>query len=232
MQMVNDVIRLLIQSQCDPKGSTSSLLMQLPLAGGLFFSLKNQDKKISHIGFSEQDDVQKSQNGDAEAFRRLVQRHQEHVSKLMWRFTRDKNSHQELVQESFVEAYLSLHSYKARAPFEHWLSRIATRVGYRYWKQLKRHPHVSLQDSDWKQITEKQPESISPEDAAGIVHQCLAKLPPRDRLVLTLRYLEQCDVKETARRTGWSLSLVKVQTCRAKQKLKKLLEKTNIEFEM
>jgi len=231
--MVNNVIRLLIQNQYDPKGSTSSLLIQSPLAGGLLFSLKNQDKKVvPHVGFSEQDDVQRSQNGDAEAFRRLVQRHQEHVSKLMWRFTRDKNSHQELVQESFVEAYLSLHSYKAQAPFEHWLSRIATRVGYRYWKQLKRHPHVSLQDSDWKQIAEKEPESVSPEDAARIVHQCLSELPPRDRLVLTLRYLEQCDVEETARRTGWGLSLVKVQTYRAKQKLKKLLEKTNIEFEI
>jgi RNA polymerase sigma-70 factor (ECF subfamily) len=230
--MVNDVIRLLIQTQYDPTGSTSSLLIQSPFAGGLFFSLKNQDKKALDVRFSEQDDVQASQNGDAEAFRRLVQRHQQHVSKLMWRFTRDKNSHQELVQESFVEAYLSLHSYKARAPFEHWLSRIATRVGYRFWKQLKRRPHVSLQDSDWKQIAEKQPESVSPEEAAGIVHQCLSELPPRDRLVLTLRYLEQCDVEETARRTGWSLPLVKVQTFRAKQKLKKILDKTNIEFEI
>jgi RNA polymerase sigma-70 factor (ECF subfamily) len=196
------------------------------------FSLKNQDKKTPTALFSEKEDVQKSRNGDADAFRRLVQRHQEHVSKLMWRFTRDKNSHQELVQESFVEAYLSLHSYKAQAPFEHWLSRIATRVGYRYWKRLKQHPHVSLQDSDWKQIAEKPPESVSPEEAAGIVHQCLAELPPRDRLVLTLRYLEQCDVEETARRTGWGQSLVKVQTYRAKQKLKKLLDKTNIEFEI
>jgi len=196
------------------------------------FSLKNQDKKATNVRFSEHHDVQASQSGDAEAFRRLVQRHQQHVSKLMWRFTRDKNSHEELVQESFVEAYLSLHSYKAKAPFEHWLSRIATRVGYRYWKQLKRHPHMSLQDSDWMQIAEKPPASVSPEDAADIVHQCLAELPPRDRLVLTLRFLEQCDVEETARRTGWGQSLVKVQTYRAKQKLKKLLEKTNIEFEI
>lgn len=196
------------------------------------FSLKNQDKEVSHVRFSEKDDVQKSKNGDADAFRRLVEQHQEHVSKLIWRFTRDKNSHQELVQESFVEAYLSLHSYKAQAPFEHWLSRIATRVGYRYWKQMQRHPHMSLQDNDWQEIAEKQPDAIGAEEAAQLVHQCLSELPPRDRLVLTLRYLEQCDVEETAQRTGWSLSLVKVQTYRAKQKLKKLLDKTNIEFEI
>ena len=206
--------------------------MQSPLAGGLLFSLKNQEKKAANICFIERDDIQKSQNGDADAFRRLVERHQEHVSRLIWRFTRDKNSHQELVQETFVEAYLSLHSYKTKAPFEHWLSRIATRVGYRYWKRLKRHSHLSLQDHDWRQIAQKQPESITPDAAAQLIHQCLAELPPRDRLVLTLRYLEQCNVEETARRTGWSQSLVKVQTYRAKQKLKKLLEHTNIQFEM
>lgn len=230
--MMNDLIHLLIQNQCDPKGSISSLSPKLPFAGNVLFSLKSQNNKPSQVQFSEHEDIQKSQNGDPNAFRRLVERHQEHVSKLIWRFTRDKNSHQELVQESFVEAYLSLHNYKAHAPFEHWLARIATRVGYRYWKQLKRQSHLSLQDSDWKQIADKQPDAIRPEEAAEVIHKCLAELPPRDRLVLTLRYLEQCGVEETAHRTGWSISLVKVQTYRAKQKLKKLLEKTNIEFEI
>lgn len=230
--MARYLFQLLIQNQYDPMGSASSLSIRLPFAGFVLFSLKTQDKKISQVRFPGYDDIRKSQNGDPDAFRRLVQQYQAHVSKLIWRFTRDQNSHQELVQESFVEAYLSLHSYKAKAPFEHWLSRIATRVGYRYWKQNKRYAHASLQDSDWEQISEKQADSMSPEEAARIVHQYLAKLPPRDRLVLTLRFLEQCDVEETARRTGWSQSLVKVQTYRAKLKLKKVLENANIELEI
>jgi RNA polymerase sigma-70 factor (ECF subfamily) len=230
--MVNDLLQLLIQNQCDPVGSIASLSIRSPLSKTVFFSLKNQENKSSDVLFPEYDDVRKFQNGDSDAFRRLVERYQKHVSRLLWRFTRDKNNHQELVQESFVEAYLSLHSYKAQAPFEHWLSRIATRVGYRHWKQSKRHAHASLQDIAWEKISEIEPESLGPEDAAQIVHQYLSQLAPRDRLVLTLRYLEQCDVEETAHRTGWSKSLVKVQTHRAKQKLKKLLEKTNIEFEI
>jgi RNA polymerase sigma-70 factor (ECF subfamily) len=53
----------------------------------------------------------------------------------------------------------------------------------------------------------------------------LAQLRPRDRLVLTLRYLEGCDVAETARRTGWTRGMVKVQAVRAKKKLEKLVAK-------
>jgi RNA polymerase sigma-70 factor (ECF subfamily) len=63
-----------------------------------------------------------------------------------------------------------------------------------------------------------------PEEAGAIVHQVLAQLPPRDRLVLTLIYLQGCSVAETSDRTGWSQTMVKVQAHRARKKLKKLLE--------
>ena len=76
--------------------------------------------------------------GDGSAYRALIERHQGRVSSMMWRFSRDAEVHRELVQEVFVQVYESLGSYRAEAPFEHWLVRIATRVGYRYWKRERR----------------------------------------------------------------------------------------------
>jgi DNA-directed RNA polymerase specialized sigma24 family protein len=55
-------------------------------------------------------------------------------------------------------------------------------------------------------------------------------MAPRDRLVLTLRYLEECDVVETARRTGWTKTMVKVQTLRARNRLRKLIERSGTEL--
>lgn len=202
-----------------------------PLAEPLLFSLKSQKSSGSSIQLNESEDIQQAQQGDSDAFRRLIEKNQSHLSKLLWKFTRDKTDHEELVQETFVQAYLSLHTYKSKAPFQHWLSRIATRAGYRYWKQAKRHSHTSLLDCDWQDLVQSE-EPMDPQRAAEIIHMLLAALPPRDRLVLTLRYLEQYSVEQTARQTGWTKSSVKVQTYRAKQKLKKLLENTDIEFEM
>ena len=62
------------------------------------------------------------------------------------------------------------------------------------------------------------------------MHRLLEQLPPRDRLVLTLRYLEECDVAATARRTGWSKTMVKVQTLRARNKLRQLIEQSGTEL--
>jgi RNA polymerase sigma-70 factor (ECF subfamily) len=224
-------IQLLVRRSCIPPNGTL-LSMPVPVEGQVFFSSASPSKKGLTVCFPDLDDIRQSQQGDSEAYRRLVERYQPHVSRLLWRFTRDKTCHEELVQETFVQAYLSLQTYKAQAPFEHWLSRIATRTGYHFWKQSKRHQHVSLDDGQWEQVAQTEPDTMSPQQAAEIVFRLLAKLPHRDRLVLTLRYLEQCDVEETARRTGWSVSLVKVQTHRAKQKLKTLLEKADIQLEL
>jgi RNA polymerase sigma-70 factor (ECF subfamily) len=175
---------------------------------------------------AELEDVRQSRQGDSDAYRRLIERHQEHVSGILWRFSRDRLVHEELVQDVFVEAYMSLRGYRGKAPFEHWLSRIATRVGYRYWKQTARRRETeNFTLEEWDRVPDGSAEQMDPSEAASLVHRLLAQLRPRDRLVLTLRYLEGCDVAETARRTGWTRGMVKVQTLRAKKRLEKLIAK-------
>ena len=79
------------------------------------------------------------QDGDNDACAALLKRHERRIARLMWRFSRDRGVQAELVQEVFVQAYLSMPRYKPTAvPFEHWLTRIATRVGYQFWKTQSR----------------------------------------------------------------------------------------------
>jgi RNA polymerase sigma-70 factor (ECF subfamily) len=180
-----------------------------------------QRTNASHA--AELEDVRLSRRGDSDAYTRLIKQHQPYVSRILWRFSRDRLVHEELVQDVFVEAYLSLGSYRQKAPFGHWLSRIATRVGYRYWKQMARRQEMeSFSLAEWDQLPDELPEDMDPGQAADLLHRLLAQLSPRDRLVLTLRYLEGCDVAETARRTGWTKSMVKVQSKRARMRLEKL----------
>lgn len=169
------------------------------------------------------EDVQLSRQGNHEAYRRIVERYEQEIAKIMWRFSRDELTHEELVQDVFVEAYLSLMTYKNKAPFIHWLRKIATRVGFHYWKeQARQNSRKSFTIQQWDELSVESIDKISSEEAADLVHSMLEQLPPRDRLVLTLRFVENCDVKETAYRTGWSRTMVKVQTIRAKTKLKRI----------
>lgn len=172
------------------------------------------------------EDIYQSRKGDSDAYRRLVEKYQEHVGHILWRFSRDRLIHEELVQDVFVEAYLSLKSYSAKAPFPHWLARIATRVGYRYWKQKARVQETEpLRLEEWDMVASSSEDRIETAEAAELVHNLMEQLPPRDRLVLMLRLVEGCDVAETAQRTGWTKTMVKVQSLRARKKLKALFEK-------
>jgi len=181
-----------------------------------------QENRVQSILAADFEDLHNSQKGDSEAYRRLIERHQPAIGKLMWRFTRDRTEHEELVQQVFVEAWLSLAGFSRKAPFAHWLARIATRVGYRYWRQRRCRKAVSLHDDEWELLGRPTEKTLDSEQAAALAHRLLGQLPPRDRLVLTLRYLEQCDVAQTAYRTGWSTVRVRVQTHRAIAKLKTL----------
>lgn len=169
--------------------------------------------------------ISKSRQGDQDAFSQLVERHQAGVARIAWRFSRDPAVHEELVQDVFVEAYLSLDTYKGKAPLAHWLARIATRVGYRYWTNAAREKKSCHLDADeWRLVAGKGADD-DPMAAGELLHKLLAELPARDRLILTLRYLENLSVEDAAERAGWSRTMAKVQCWRAMNKLTALFEK-------
>jgi len=199
-----------------------------------FAAAKGAESSSSTVSIDDLRDIELSLKGDSHAYRRIIERYQQHVGGILWKFSRNAGTHEELVQDVFVEAYLSLRTYKAKAPLSHWFARIAARVGYHYWKhnEHKRETeHFSFEE--WDRLAEKEKvEEVDPSEAAQLLHKLLAQLPARDRLVLTLRYMEGCSVEETAERTGWSRSMVKVQSWRAKGKLKKLFLREGRELKL
>ncbi|MEZ6116506.1 MAG: RNA polymerase sigma factor [Pirellulaceae bacterium] len=171
---------------------------------------------------SERRIIQAVLAGDQNQYRVIVQRHQQAIATQMRRFSRDPLLIEELVQEVFVEAFLSLHTFRQRSPLLHWLRRIAVRIGYRFWTKQSRQKNDNVDLSSVEEyLATNEPSADWAEEKLGNV---LAHLKPRDRLVLTLLYWDECSIAEAADLTGWSQTLVKVQAHRARQRLKKMLE--------
>lgn len=181
--------------------------------------------------------------GDGGAYARIVARHQQAVAHHLHRFARDAGTREQLVQDTFVEAWSSLAGYRARSPLRHWLLAIATRVGYRHWtSQSRRAGETAIEALTTDELAQLctaattsgagNAASASHTDsadeahrAAELVHRLLERLPPRDRLVITLLHLQAHSVAETAELTGWSRTMVKVQAFRARAKLRALIER-------
>ncbi len=166
-------------------------------------------------------DVRAAAGGDGEAYARIIRQYQGAIAGRMTRFSRDAGVVEELVHDVFVEAYFSLSRYRGEAPLEHWLQRIATRVGYRYWKRRERERErarpLPSDVADARQA--------AGDDAVDEVAALLERLSRRDRLVLTLLYVESRSVAEAAELAGWSQTMVKVQAYRARGRLRKMVSR-------
>lgn len=206
----------------------SSSPWSTPLATQATPTSTRPEQTVSSLDWRE---LQASLAGDGEAYGRLVARYQQTIARYLWRFTRDPQIHEELVQTVFVEAFFQLHSFAGRSPLLHWLQVIATRTGYRHWKsqsQARRRGWFSLEVvadvPEGPQAIAQGEASVDASEAAEELRRCLEQLSPRDRLVVTLLHLEEKSVAEIARLTGWSQTMVKVQAYRARRKLTKLLK--------
>lgn len=189
--------------------------------------MKKEKQKNIAVSVSEEDhhDIQDVLDGSEFAYTSLVRRYENDIAKQMWRFTRNPETLKCLVHDVFVEAYISLDTFRGNSPFLHWLRCIATRVGYRHWKRMQKEKRIE-EDQNVTNIKRFMYSSqASPSEAAEYAFYLLQRLPVNDRLVLTLLYLESCSVEEIAAQTGWSKTNVKVKAWRARKHLAALLEK-------
>jgi RNA polymerase sigma-70 factor (ECF subfamily) len=176
------------------------------------------------VDAEDRQDIRESLGGDHSAYARIVRRHQGRVTRHLYRFTRDGGELEELVQETFVQAYAGLRSFRGEASLESWLLTIATRAGYRFWKQRSRTAAMAASAEELERVADRSVGDWGAEESGEALEKLLGMLPARDRLVLMLLYVEQKSVSEAAGLTGWSKTMVKVQAFRARGKLKRILE--------
>lgn len=174
--------------------------------------------------------LQRIRAGASDEFAELVRRYQPRVFGILYRYERDAQRVEDLAQETFVKAWRALHQFDGRAPFEHWVSRIAVRTGLDHLRREKRHRNetalseLSEDTLDWLRSPDEKNEPES-RDAAEVLHLAMRQLSPSDRVVITMLELEDRSVKEIAATLGITSLAVRVRAVRARGKLKRALEK-------
>jgi RNA polymerase sigma-70 factor (ECF subfamily) len=159
--------------------------------------------------------VAASRGGDGEAFSRLVRVHQRRVFRLAGRFFREREDVEDVAQETFLTAWRKLDTYRAKAPFEHWLTRVCLNCCY---ARLRRQRPSELP-------LEGDLASHDADPSARLeVERLLRALKPEERFILLLLDGEGWSVADIAQRLGWTKVNVKVRAHRARKKLRRLLE--------
>lgn len=176
--------------------------------------------------------IQAVLSGETESFEHLIKRYQPRIFSTVRRYARSENEVEDIVQEIFIKAFRKLDSFRGDAPFEHWLMRLAVRTCYDFLRKHQRSREYSFTDlsndeTNWLEqfISDPDTVDVTRDGARKLVKKLLGMLPPAARLVITLQEIEGKSIKEIAAITGWSISLVKIRAFRARNEMRKCLEK-------
>jgi len=173
--------------------------------------------------------------GDEAAFAQLFERYRRMVTGLGYRFFYRREQVEDIVQESFAEAYFSLAGYRGgqERSFAAWLSQITVRTCYHALKRSR--PSESsiseLTENDEAIIAEKLRVKRAAADieyatiSRDLADKLLQRLQPEDRIVLGLLDIAEMSVAEAAELTGWSQSKVKMRAHRARTALRRVLHR-------
>jgi RNA polymerase sigma-70 factor (ECF subfamily) len=177
----------------------------------------------------EQDDallVIACKNGDQEAFSLLVQRYQRRIFNLVFRMLQNYDEACEITQETFLAAWQGLPAFRGEARFTTWLYRIAYNCSLKQLEARKRDQVLqaallseqALEDEDHRST------HLAQLDRQEMVQEQLSQLPPKYRVVLILRHLQDMTYEEMAEVLTMPIGTIKTHLFRARNLFKERLQ--------
>ena len=190
------------------------------------------NKNDEQSPFNHQDDdklISKVKEGDLYSFDLLVKRYQKRIYFLAYRMVKNHDAADDIAQETFINAYKSIKSFKAGYSFYTWLYRICVNLSINY---LKREKFV-LSESQFEETSsplERKAAGSDPSNHLALkelenkIAEAIDSLSPKYKAVLVLRIYEDLSYEEIAKTLKVSLGTVMSRLFRAREKMQKMLK--------
>jgi len=174
----------------------------------------------------EKDLVQKSQEGNEEAYGVLVETYKTKVFNMAYSLTLNREVADDLAQEVFVKAFYALPKFKGMAAFSTWLHQITVNHTRDYLRKSSRMRHVPFDEtkgglSPQEDETEKREREEELAQTKKIVHEAISTLPGKYRIILSLRDIQGLPYEEISHVLNISPGTVDSRLHRARKMLKK-----------
>lgn len=173
------------------------------------------------IRFTHKSLVESSKAGDRNSQYKLYELYVDAMYNIGLRFLGTKEDAEDIVQESFVDAFKNLHSFKYESTFGAWLKRIVINKSINHLK-IKRLSLSTMEDHEYHLADEAEIENEVPMELQKI-KTGIEKLPLGYKQIINLYLLEGFDHMEIGEVLGISTSTSKSQYHRAKKKLVQII---------
>jgi RNA polymerase sigma-70 factor (ECF subfamily) len=181
-----------------------------------------------------------AQQGRETAFRELIRRYERPVFSLVYRMVRDRETAEELAQDTFVKALNNIERYSPEFKLSSWLFKIANNLAIDHLRK-RRLPTVSISGAPGAstaseieatsfEVAGHSPsalETLEARELGSAIEQAIAGLRPEYRSCIIMRHVEGRSYEEIATTLDLPLGTVKTYIHRARHELRKALEEAH-----
>lgn len=176
--------------------------------------------------------VEKVKKGDADVYEKIIQKYQSKVFGLIYNMTKNQNDIEDIAQEVFIKIYKNLGKFKGESSLYTWIYKITVNLCLDEMKKRKNviylDEKIEVDDGEVNRelpSEDKSQEKLYEEkELQEKLHNCINKLPEKQRVMIVLRDIKGFSYEEISKITDVKLGTVKSQINRARLKLKELLD--------
>ena len=179
---------------------------------------------------NEKQAIQQLKNGDIRGLEFLVLHYQVKAVRTAYLITRDIGLAEDVMQDSFIQAYRSIDGFDSSLSFEPWFLRSVINASVKIMQKSARQAEMGDEDEAEKLFAELTQNIGSVEDQVeeieiqNQVWDAMQKLSPRQRAVIVERYFLEMSEKDMAERANVSVGTVKWMLNAARRRLYGLLK--------
>ena len=200
--------------------STHALQLPWSIAGG---------KAVAETPSQPESDQQLAKaaaGGDMAAFEELYRRHNRRVYALCLRMTQNQTEAEDLMQESFIQLFRKIGSFRGDSAFTTWLHRLTVNQVLMHFRKRSVKLEKTTEEGDTPvQVVQgtENPNQMPVVDRIAL-DKAIAQLPPGYRSVFVLHDIEGHEHEEVARMLGVAVGTSKSQLHKARMRLRALLK--------
>lgn len=181
--------------------------------------------------YSDKEVIEKIMDGEREMFEILIRRYNPFLYKIGRSYNYSHEDTQDLMQDTFIDAFIHLSKFEGRSSFKTWIIKIMLNNCYRKSQKSgvkneivkdideRAVPAFPGQENDLNKI-------IMNKELGVIIEQALKKMPLEYRMVFSMREITGLNITETAEVLDLSEVNVRVRLNRAKARLRKEIERS------
>ncbi len=172
----------------------------------------------------EQQAIQRLKDNDISGLEFLVMCYQTKAVRTAYLITRDIGLAEDVVQDSFLQAYRSIGGFDAARSFEPWFMRSVVNASVKVMQRSARQVEAGEDAEEFfSQLVESVESQVESSEVQNQIWDAMQKLSPRQRAVIVQRYFLEMSEAEMAKESGAAVGTIKWLLNAARERLRSLL---------